>query len=264
MPDAGDRPGLRAPLIALTEAPARSAVLSDFDGTLAPIVADPDTAEPLPGVLETLAALAERYAVVGVVSGRPVSFLTQRLAGAGARVRLFGVYGMEWIEDGALHRHPDVESWREPAARVVAAGRAAFAGTGVSVEDKGATVTVHWRGAPDAEAQALAFAREWAQRTGFVLQPGRRAVEFRPPLDIDKGSVVEQLAAGCAAACFIGDDAGDLAAFRALDRLAASGTRAVRVAVEDAESPPALVAAADVVVRGPTEALALLRGLLGG
>jgi trehalose 6-phosphate phosphatase len=75
---------------------------------------------------------------------------------------------------------------------------------------------------------------------------------------IDKGQVVERLARGCRAACFAGDDAGDLAAFAALDRLALEGTRAVRLAVADEETPPELVAAADVVARGPVEALALL------
>jgi trehalose 6-phosphate phosphatase len=87
------------------------------------------------------------------------------------------------------------------------------------------------------------------------------AVEFRPPVGIDKGSVVETLARGCAAACFAGDDAGDLAAFAALDRLAPDGTRTVRVAVTDEETPPELVAAADVIVRGPAEALDLFRAL---
>jgi trehalose 6-phosphate phosphatase len=87
------------------------------------------------------------------------------------------------------------------------------------------------------------------------------AVEFRPPVGIDKGSVVETLARGCAAACFAGDDAGDMAAFAALDRLGTDGTRAVRVAVTDEETPPELVAAADVIVRGPAEALDLFRAL---
>jgi trehalose 6-phosphate phosphatase len=259
--DAGGGPGLPRPLRALLVDPSASAVLTDYDGTLAPIVADPDHAEPLPGVAGALADLAARYAVVAVVSGRPVSFLMDRLAAAGPGLRLFGVHGFEWAEDGVVRRHPDVEVWRAPAERVARAARAAFAGTAVGVEDKGATVAVHWRRAPHAGADVLAFARRWAEDTALVAQVGRQIVEFRPPLSVDKGSVVEELASGCRAACFMGDDAGDLAAFVALDRLAASGTAVARVAVADAESPPELVAAADVVVPGPAEALALLRAL---
>ena len=83
-------------------------------------------------------------------------------------------------------------------------------------------------------------------------------------MTIDKGRVVETVAAGCTAACFAGDDAGDLPAFAALDRLARKGMAVVKVAVATDESPPALAAAADLVVAGPTDALALLAGLAEG
>jgi trehalose 6-phosphate phosphatase len=126
------------------------------------------------------------------------------------------------------------------------------------VEAKGPALAIHWRRAPGAGAWAHEFATTWAERTGLVLQPGRRALELRPPLAVDKGQVVERLASGCSAACFVGDDAGDLPAFAALDRLERRGLTVVRLAVADDESPPELVAAADLVVPGPVEALALL------
>src|SRR4051812_8239399 len=65
---------------ALGAAPARTALLCDFDGTLAPIVDDPAAAGPLPGAVEVLARLSERLGLVAVVSGRPVSFLTAQLS----------------------------------------------------------------------------------------------------------------------------------------------------------------------------------------
>jgi trehalose 6-phosphate phosphatase len=256
---AGDE--VLGPLALLLENPGASAVLSDFDGTLSPIVADPTGAFPLPEVPGVLGALARRFGVVAVVSGRPVSFLAQRLAAAGPGVRLFGAYGLEWIEDGAVRRAPEVEPWRQPVAEVVEAARSAFAGEAVGIEDKEVSVTLHWRQAPGAGDRARDFAQLWARRTGLELQAGRMAVEFRPPVHIDKGSVVERLARGSAAACFAGDDAGDLPAFTALDRLAQEGTRTVRVAVADEETPPELVAAADMVVWGPVEALDLFRAL---
>jgi trehalose 6-phosphate phosphatase len=175
-------------------------------------------------------------------------------------VRLYGAYGLEWIEAGTVRRAAEVEPWLEPVARVVDAARSAF-GDGVGIEDKGVSVTLHWRQAPGSGGRASDFAHLWSDRTGLVLQPGRMAVELRPPVGIDKGSVVLTLARGTAAACFAGDDAGDLPAFTALDVLDSEGTRTVRLAVVDEETPPALVAAADVVARGPVEALDLLRTL---
>jgi trehalose 6-phosphate phosphatase len=261
--DGSSGPAL-GPLAVLLEDPATSAVLTDFDGTLSTIVPDPATAYPLPEAPGVLGALARRFAVVAVVSGRPVSFLAERLAAAGPAVRLFGAYGLEWMEDGRLRRAPEAEPWRDVVAEVVRAARSEFAGEAVGIEDKGVSVTVHWRLAPDAGARASAFAQSWSERTGLSLQRGRMAVEFRPPVGIDKGHVVERLARGCGAACFAGDDAGDLAAFAALDRLALEGTRCVRVAVADEETPPELVAAADVVAGGPAEALSLLNALVTG
>ncbi len=248
------------PLAALLMAPASTAVLTDFDGTLSPIVPDPADARPLPEAPGILARLAEHFAAVAVVSGRPVAFLARHLSGAGPSVRLFGVYGLEWMEGGVVHVTPEAEPWLAPAAEVVAAA-VREAPAGVEVEPKGAALAIHWRRAPEAGGWAEEFARHWAGRTGLVLQSGRRALDLRPPLPIDKGQVVERVAAGCSAACFAGDDAGDLAAFAALDRLALRGVHAVRLAVADEESPPELVAAADLVVDGPAEALALLGGL---
>jgi trehalose 6-phosphate phosphatase len=255
-PDGADALGALAVLL---EAPDRSAVMTDFDGTLSPIVADPATAYPLPEAAGVLAALGRDFALVAVISGRPVSFLADRLAAAGPAVQLFGAYGLEWIEDRELKIAPEADQWRSVVAQVVAAARAEFAGELVGIEDKGVSVTVHWRQEPEAAVRAGEFALSWAQRTGLVLQPGRMAVEFRPPVGIDKGVVVERLARGTSAACFAGDDAGDLAAFAALDRLAREGTRTVRVAVADEETPEELMSAADVIARGPAEALDLLR-----
>jgi trehalose 6-phosphate phosphatase len=246
-----------AAMAPLLLAPATAAILTDFDGTLSPIVAEPEEARALPGAPGVLAHLAEHFAVVAVVSGRPVAFLARHLSGAGPAVRLFGVYGLEWMERGEVRVVPEAEPWLAPAADVVAAALR-DAPPGVGVEAKGPALAIHWRRAPQAGAWALAFAEDWARRTGLLVQSGRRALELRPPLAIDKGRVVETVAGGCSAACFVGDDAGDLPAFAALDRLARRGLDVVRVAVADEESPDALVTAADIVVAGPADALALL------
>jgi trehalose 6-phosphate phosphatase len=133
---------------------------------------------------------------------------------------------------------------------------------GVLVEAKAAAVTVHWRGVPDAVDWVALRVAEESARTGLVPHPGRLSVELRPPLDIDKGTIVEQLTEGCSAACFLGDDLGDLPAFAALARLAVTrGLDTVGVAVQDAEAAPEVAAVADLTVQGPEGAMAVLTWL---
>ncbi len=185
------------PLAPLLLAPSTTAVLTDFDGTLSPIVADPDEAQALPAAPGVLARLAEHFGVVAVVSGRPVAFLARRLAGAGPAVRLFGVYGLEWMEGRPGPRWPPRPSpgwrrrqrwWPPPGARPHPASGWRARGRRWPSTGAGPPRPAHGRWSSPGTGPT---------RTGLVLQPGRRALELRPPLSIDKGQVVEQLAAGC-------------------------------------------------------------------
>lgn len=247
-------PQLLAPL---RRDPARAAVLVDFDGTLAPIVEQADQAVPLPGVAATLASLAERYAVVAVVSGRPVGYLMQHLPGG---VLLNGVYGLESARGGEITRRPEAEPW-VAVVDGVAEAAVRSGDPALEVEHKGLSITLHYRTHPDDAETVHAWARAEAQRTGLELRAAKKSIELHPPVAVDKGTVVEELAAGLAAACFVGDDVGDLAAFDALDRLAAGGMAVLRVAVTTSESVQEMVDRADVLVDGPEGALALLRTL---
>ena len=233
-------------------------MLTDFDGTLAPIVEDPTTAAPLPGVVEVLRRLSRRYARVGVVSGRPVAYLLDRL---GPDLWLSGLYGLEAVERGRPVEAPTAGRWRPVVAGVVAAAVERFGPVDGTVEDKGLSLTLHFRRRPEQELEVRTWADAEAARTGLVVRPAKASVELHPPLDVDKGTVVEAAAAGLRAACFLGDDVGDLPAFRALDRLAATGIHTVRVVVGTSETPAELVDEADVVVEGPAGALAFLRSL---
>jgi len=254
--------GLPSVFLPFTLAPERAALFLDFDGTLAAIVADPDAARPLPEVPQLLADLARRFGLVAVVSGRPAAFLRRHLARASG-VRLLGLYGLERVtEAGAVVADEDARRWRPVLTATVERARAR-APAGVRVEPKGLTVTLHWRGAPDAEAWVRAFGAGERHRVGLSVRAGRLSLELTPPLPVDKGTVLRSLAAGFAAAACFGDDLGDLAAFAVLDDLAAAGVAVAKVAVVDAESPAAVAEAADVVVEGPEGAVALLGRLLG-
>jgi trehalose 6-phosphate phosphatase len=235
----------------------------DYDGTLAPIVADPAAARPVPGAPEVLTRLARTFGLVAVVSGRPVDFLLSML-GPTEGVHLVGLYGMEARHpEGTVEHAPGTDSWR-PVVADRAARLRQDAPVGVAIEEKGLTVTIHWRGAPEQAPWARAQAAAAEAEEGLVAQPGRQALELRPPLDVDKGTVIARLAVGYEAVGCFGDDLGDLAAFAALDVLARAGVAVARVAVVDPQSPPEVAAAADLEVEGPAKAVALLAALAEG
>lgn len=126
----------------------------------------------------------------------------------------------------------------------------------VRLEDKGAILAFHWRGAPDdAAARELAekIARD-AQAAGLRPHWGRKVLEVRPPVDFDKGSGVAALIAGAGveAAMYVGDDRTDVDAFRALCDLADSGriAHAVRVGVRSDEGPSEMAQETDFLVDG--------------
>ena len=255
-------PALPASLHALAADPAHGALFLDFDGTLAAIVDDPVGARPLPGVPELLAQLAAVFALVAVISGRPTAFLRAVLT-TPPGVELIGLYGLE----RALGASGEAGTWTAVIDAVVDEARAG-APAGIYVEPKGLTVTLHWRHAPAAREWVEAFAARVAAERGLAQHPGRMELELRPPLRVDKGTVVRQLADERAGrlhqVAVFGDDIGDLPAFEEVGRLGTplAPVGAVRVAAVDHESPAAVAEAADVSVPGAAGAVALLRDLL--
>jgi trehalose 6-phosphate phosphatase len=243
----------------LRDDPGRAGVFCDFDGTLAEIVDDPEDARPVEGAVEALGALAGAYARVAVISGRPARFLQSHLDGRG--ILLAGLYGLEVVRDGRVEVAEDARRWESVVSEVTDRAREQ-APEGVQVEAKGLSVTLHFRSAPEMADDARALAEAQAEESGLVVGDGRQSFELRPPVSTSKGTVLAEAAADLDAACFLGDDHGDLTAFDALDDLDARGARTLRVAVRSGESPDELVRRADVVVDGPTEVVAFLRALL--
>lgn len=237
--------------------PAAVAVVLDYDGTLSPIVADAAAALPQEGVPELLARLRDRLGLVAVVSGRPIDFLAPLLPPG---LVLAGLYGLELAVDDQRLDHPQAGNWREVVDDV--AGRAEIRGpAGVVVERKGLSLTLHYRTAPDQEAATAAYAAEEAHRSGLVARPARMSWELHPPIEVDKGTAVLDLADDFAAVAFAGDDVGDLPGFDALDELAERGVATLRIAVDSPEAPPELLDRADVVVDGPAGLVTLLESL---
>ncbi|MDQ1437847.1 MAG: trehalose 6-phosphate phosphatase [Acidimicrobiaceae bacterium] len=253
------------------DAPGSAGVLTDFDGTLAPIVDDPVGARPLPNAVATLHRLARHYRRVAVVSGRPAAFLMAQLGAdhdelvqgkaAGEGLIVSGLYGLEAGSGGVVTAHPGGEEWKPVVDRMADEADEQMP-DGVVVERKGLTVTLHFRTRPDAVDWVRAWADEAAARSGLAVHPARMSFELVPPIPTDKGRVVWDLAVGLDAVCFLGDDEGDLPAFDALDRLRAQGVHTVKVVVASSEASSRLLDAGDVVVEGPEGALDVLTRLV--
>lgn len=245
----------------LVDRPSTAAVLVDFDGSVSTIVDDPAAATVLPEARVALGALAERIGLVGVVSGRPVEFLARALALP--TLTLVGQYGLERAVEGQVV----VDPLAQPYLPAVAAAAAELADElpGLLIERKaGVAVTVHWRTTSGREEEAIAVAERIATDHGLAIHPTRMARELRPPVPVDKGTAVEALLEGCRAACFAGDDRGDLQAFDALDRMRERGAldTAVKIAVRSAEVPRELLDRADLGVDGPPGLVGVLEALV--
>lgn len=244
----------------LVDDPEHSALFVDFDGSLAPIVPDPTTARVLPAAGAALARLVRQLGRVGVVSGRPVSFLREQIAIDG--MVYAGAYGLERVVSDEVVVDSRVQRHLTAIAR--AADEAEEALPGLRVERKGVVaVTVHWREQPARGNEARSWAAEAAPRLGLDAPlRGRMSVELRPPVPVDKGTTVIDLARGFRHAAFAGDDAGDLPAFAALRDLVTRGDleHSVAIGVTSEESPPE-VSDADVTVDGPAGLATVLSAL---
>jgi trehalose 6-phosphate phosphatase len=253
----------------LRDDPQRSAVLLDVDGVLAPIVERADDAHMPESTRRPLIDVARRYGVVACVSGRRAAD-ARRIVALGS-IAYLGSHGSEVLMPGSTTPQLDreLQAW---ARRVQAFARDAFderlRRLRVRLEDKEAIAALHWRGAPD-EDEALSVVRdvaEAAERAGFRTHWGRKVLEIRPPVRIDKGAgIVAMLREReLAAALYAGDDVTDLDAFRGLTELQEKGRLgyALRVGVRSEEGPSALADEADTMVEGTDGVRDLLKALL--
>ncbi len=244
-------------LDAFGRVPARAGLFLDFDGVLADIAPEPDSARIRDGVGDLLVALCRQLGRVAVISGRPVAYLDEMVP---MEVDIVGLYGLEWRRAGVHHTLREAEHYRPTVYALIEEATALF-GAAV-VEAKGLSLTIHYRSDDALAAPMRAWVDEHAERTGMESRPAKRSFELHPPIQRDKGTALVELAEDLDPVAYFGDDLGDLPAFDGLDRLAARGVSTVRVAVDSAEAPPILRRRADIVVDGPAGAEALLRRVL--
>jgi trehalose 6-phosphate phosphatase len=262
-------PALDGLLAPLRDDPANSAILLDVDGVLAPIVEQPDDAHMPEATRRPLIEVAKRYGIVACVSGRRASD-ARRIVSLGS-IAYLGSHGSEVLRAGTIAPELDreLQAWTR---RVQGFTNDAFGEElkqlRVRLEDKEAIAALHWRGVPDEEEaqQAVAEVAHRAEDAGFVTHWGKKVLEIRPPVRIDKGAGIVRLLrdADLAAAMYVGDDLTDVDAFRGLDELREKGVvrHTIKVGVQSDEGPEELAREADVMVDGTGGVRELLQALI--
>lgn len=249
---------------ALAAAPA--GVLTDLDGTLSLIVDDPAAARLVDGAASALKRLAQRVALVGVITGRSAAD-ARRILGTDALL-VVGNHGLEWLEPGTRDAGMPPQS-QELEADVERALLAVPQLPGVTVERKGLSATIHVRAAADPAAALAAVEGRLrsAALPGVELRGGRMSLEVRPAAAGDKGSALRSVVErhGLRGLLVLGDDVTDVDMFRAAAELRANGTLSAAVlAVRGGHEVPASVeAAADATLASPAEVVQLLEVLAG-
>ncbi|HYM57129.1 MAG TPA: trehalose-phosphatase, partial [Solirubrobacteraceae bacterium] len=203
------------------------------------------------------------------VSGRRAAD-ARRIVALGS-IAYLGSHGSEILRPGAIAPEMDreLQAWTR---RVQAFAREAFSERmrklRVRLEDKEAIAALHWRGVPDEEAAEAAIKEVAvaAEKAGFTPHWGRKVLEIRPPVRIDKGAGIVALLrdTDLAAGLYVGDDTTDLDAFRGLTELVEMGRlgTALRIGVSSEEGPSALQEEADLMVNGTDGVRDLLRALI--
>ena len=201
------------------------ALFLDVDGTLVGFAGHPEHVRIPPCLVESIATISQRlHGALALVSGRPLTQLDQLFAPL--QLPAAGLHGAQLRRNGndtaPLQQTADwLHDLRQHALQF------AHAHPGVLIEHKGQALALHWRNAPDAEAQVLAFAHaQLPQLPGVRLQPGNRVVEFLPA-GHDKGAAIKALMQAAPFAgrrpVFVGDDLTDEDGFAVVDQLGGHG-----------------------------------------
>lgn len=242
---------------------SRLGLLADLDGTLSPIVPVPEDAGITAENHRLLSHLAQKIALVAVVSGRSVGDVYKRIRLNG--LVYIGNHGMETWDGSAAAIRPEAGAFRAALERVIQQLQPHLV-PGMMLDDKGASLALHYRQAGDFDIDTFRLLVERAAaQNNLAMFEGRKVFELRPPLAINKGSVLEQLAAEYEldAAVFIGDDTTDADALRMARRLRQENRcYAVGVGVETDETPDAVRETADVLVQGVSGVEGFLSWLL--
>lgn len=240
------------------------ALFLDYDGTLTPIVKHPSRARLAAGMRQLLRKLAAQPGIwVALVSGRELGELRRMVRLP--RLCYVGNHGLELHGPKMRYLNPVARRSRPVMRRIAGALRSEIRGVkGAWVEDKGLSLSAHFRGVEPAEKILVRngfyrVVRPYQEKGRVCVTSGKEVFEVRPPVRWDKGRMVRWLLARREAMtgqevlpAYVGDDLTDEDAFEAL------GRRGITVAV----GPGTPLTRAGYVVRSPLEVKRLLELIL--
>jgi trehalose 6-phosphate phosphatase len=256
-PEVFSKPGRDlAPLVQLVDVLRRRpcGLFLDIDGTISPIAPSPAEAQVSERCREQLRLLAERLALVAVISGRSAED-AERLVDVAGPVYV-GNHGLERRDPFGISFHPQAQEYRVALASLLVELRPKLEIPGLLLEAKGLSMSIHYRRCPDPNStrqQILDTLAGSRATKDFRITEGRKVIEVRPPVAVDKGTAVEALSSeyhlrGLIA---LGDDQTDVDAFRAIRRQrATAGRRGLAVGVLSPETPAQFRRQCDLTVHG--------------
>jgi trehalose 6-phosphate phosphatase len=227
----GVKPGLYSPegmaaLNRLLGAPALMAF--DFDGTLAPICADPDKVRIPPSWGAHLQRINQRWPLA-VISGRRLADLTHRLGFEPAFVA-----GNHGAESAATDATDKTLTCLDSARKLLASQFEAIQALGIKVEDKGLSLSVHYRRSSQA-VDAAAYATQLLATLppALAVSHGKAVFNITVRVAPNKGDALVRAMRFCGVeqALYVGDDVNDEPAF------AAASPTSVTVRIGDPRSP---------------------------
>lgn len=249
---------------AFADNPGDALLAFDFDGTLAPIVDNPEDSRLHEGAARALSGISPRVGQLAIITGRGVDAV-RRLGGLDSREGLsslvvLGQYGVErWDAGTGELRHPDVppgvvEAWHELESMVEELSDSGVDVDGLYLEDKQRAIGVHTRRAKQPQGLydlLLEPVQELADRHGLILEPGRFVLEIRASSQ-DKGDALRELIEETSPTLVMmaGDDLGDIPALEVLEELQAAGTICARV-ISGSTEQTVLQGRADISCDGP-------------
>jgi trehalose 6-phosphate phosphatase len=243
----------------------RFGLVSDLDGTLSHIAPTPEEAQITTRNRELLSDLQDELSLVAIISGRRADSLHERIGIPG--LIYVGNHGLERWVDGEIQIITEAKPYLSNIQSVKKELQK-ITETGIYVEDKGPTLSLHYRKVE----KPVAFGRniaariaELAGKHGLEVFTGKMVFEIRPPVSMDKGIAFQQLVKekGIEAALFLGDDVSDLSAFQVARKMRAESIcDAWGIGVQSEEAPEDLAATADFLAEGVEDVEDLLSWLL--
>lgn len=242
-------------------------IFSDFDGTLSKIAPTPADAVIDPRVRESLGKLAEKFAIIGIISGRDSS-------NAKKIIRLesliyIGNHGLEWVEGSKQHYAPEALKFLDIMSNLADGLSESLLVKGLLIEKKKLGIAIHYRKVEDKNtAKALIEKAVKPLTEAYPLRviEGKCVVEIKPDLPVNKGNALQSFALqrGIERAVYLGDDLTDVDAFKALRTLREQGSlETVSIGVISEESPPIIADESDYVVEGVESVATLIEWLAG-